>query len=357
MKSSTPSTYTVSERQGNFELLRIVAAFMVLIVHANFGTIGEVQSYEFTDNPLSAYTRTIIQVISSVSVNIFILISGWFGIRPTKKGACNFIFQWWFYLIGLGIFGAVLSYSHSLSAFKEFMIEIIYTHNTYGWFCVAYITLYIMSPILNTWIKHTSKREFTLVLVGIFTLSFASYVGFCGTFNGGYSAIGLITVYLLGRYISVYQKHWSKYGFCIWLISVSLSTAHYIHPIEIPYMALFLGSYNNPLVISGAVGLILWFSTISIKMNRIISMMSSSAFSIYIIHTHPAILEKYFQPLVLHTYHLSEGLSRGFYFGITLAAIYLLCTCIDRFRTILWSYFVSRVFSQREQQKLQIASN
>ena len=47
--------------------------------------------------------RILVEHWAIIGVNVFVLISGWFGIRTSLKGACKLLFQVFF--IGLLTFG------------------------------------------------------------------------------------------------------------------------------------------------------------------------------------------------------------------------------------------------------------
>lgn len=84
-------------RQSNFELLRLVAMFMIVLGHANQSSIGVVSREDIFSNPFDSFLRLFLQQFCTVSVNVFILISGWFGIRSTIKGFANMMFQVFFF--------------------------------------------------------------------------------------------------------------------------------------------------------------------------------------------------------------------------------------------------------------------
>ena len=76
------------ERKSNFELLRIIAMFMIIFhhisVHSNFNNLT-------TTNLL--YLK-FIQIGGKIGVNIFVLISGYFLIN-TERIKINKIFKLW----------------------------------------------------------------------------------------------------------------------------------------------------------------------------------------------------------------------------------------------------------------------
>lgn len=68
-------------RESNFELLRIIAMFMVLVLHADFQALGEPTRADIISSPLTSSLKVFFEMASIVAVNVFVLISGWFGIR------------------------------------------------------------------------------------------------------------------------------------------------------------------------------------------------------------------------------------------------------------------------------------
>ena len=72
------------------ELLRIVATFFVMFVHADFLSLGIPKGGE---NLVHSIFQIEIESLSIVSVNLFVLISGWFGIHCSLKRILSLVFQ------------------------------------------------------------------------------------------------------------------------------------------------------------------------------------------------------------------------------------------------------------------------
>jgi surface polysaccharide O-acyltransferase-like enzyme len=77
-------------RLSNFELLRIIAMAMIVLLHCNNWMIGNVAAQDVTDNPYGSFWRILAQQICIVGANVFVMISGWFGIKPKVKGGGYF---------------------------------------------------------------------------------------------------------------------------------------------------------------------------------------------------------------------------------------------------------------------------
>lgn len=86
-------------RESNFELLRIIAMIMILVLHADFQSLGAPTRADIISSPITSTLKVFFEMVSIVAVNVFILISGWFGIRPSIKGFCKFAFQYLFFSV------------------------------------------------------------------------------------------------------------------------------------------------------------------------------------------------------------------------------------------------------------------
>ena len=76
----------MNNRFSNIELLRIVAMLLVVFVHANYFSLGWINIDDINNDPINSFVRIILEQICIVCVNVFVLISGWFGIKPSLKG-------------------------------------------------------------------------------------------------------------------------------------------------------------------------------------------------------------------------------------------------------------------------------
>ena len=187
-----------AERLSNIELLRIVAMFLVLVVHSDFFSLSAPTSMEIANSPLQSYIRIFIESISIVCVNVFIMISGWFGIRPRFKNVSSFLYQCIFFLFGIYILSILVG--------KEFLskegLSYCFLLQPWNWFIKAYLLLLILSPILNLFIANVEKK--TAIVVLFFFFLFQSVYGWyfysVNWFVGGYSTISFIGLYILMEY-------------------------------------------------------------------------------------------------------------------------------------------------------------
>ena len=124
-------------RQSNMELLRIVAMAMVLVVHADFWSLGKPTIDEYELSPYGFTLRHVFESLSIVCVNVFILISGYFAIHPTIKSFSNFVFQCFFYLVSI----YAISICIGISEISVHGIMECFCLRKVNWFIKAYVVL------------------------------------------------------------------------------------------------------------------------------------------------------------------------------------------------------------------------
>lgn len=225
-------------RQSNMELLRIIAMFLVLLVHADFFSLGAPSASDCVNAPVDSSLKVFFEAISIACVDIFVCLSGWFGIRPSVRGFSNFVFQCLFWLVGLYIITLLIG----TSTFSIQGIKGCFALTKLNWFIKAYILLYILAPVLNAFVEKASQTEFRNVLVAFFVFEFIYGWIFSGStqhIQGGYSTISFIGLYLLARYVRLYQPSISLKSKRFYITSLSIAslcvTIAYITP---PYWVL-----------------------------------------------------------------------------------------------------------------------
>lgn len=192
----------MKRRDSNFELLRIVAMILVLLVHVNYLSLGPVSKSEIDATPWTGFVRIFCEQLCIVCVDLFVLLSGWFGIRPTFKKLSALLFQ----VLFVGLLSSAIC---KLAGFAvpAFEIQNLIWFGQHYWFVVAYLILFAISPVLNSFCESASRREFATVVVSFFLMewAFGWYKGGdAGHFYLGYSAISFAGLYLLAQYLRRY---------------------------------------------------------------------------------------------------------------------------------------------------------
>ena len=377
------------ERQSNMELLRLVAMMMILVMHMDYGAFGLPTAEDVENAPMTTFGRIFVEHLCLVAVNVYVLISGWFGIRPKMKSFVRLMLQVAMYSII--ITGAFLLLGKT--TFKiGYVTDMLIIGKQY-WFVVSYLLLYLVSPILNTFVEHSSKREFQWMLLVFFGFQFVySWIFGLEEFAGGYSALSFMGLYLLARYVKIYENdndnerrktkdenessHPDGIASCstalrtgskfqVWLrrakgssfknpfksfksltrFSFSKLLALYLFIAAITALFVFLAygwkgdtfgdacagifaHYNSPFIVVSSLVVLLMFSKLQFQ-SKVINYLSSSAFAVYLIHAHPLLWDEYlnlFPPI----YAKYPNLLGVLLMMLVAIIIFFLCIAIDK---------------------------
>lgn len=326
-------------RNSNIELLRIIAMVMILGLHINYLAIGIPSQQDIISTPLPSFLRFFSENLCIVGVNIFVLISGWFGINYKPKGIVQFLFQSLFFsLIIFIIF--VITGKIDINRINIMSSFLLYK-NAY-WFVWAYLVLYIMAPILNAFIEKSDKQTFKRILILFFVIqTIASIFTSVGFYKAGYDPLSFIGLYLLARYFKLYRKNNRKYIYLSTFILCALlnTLACFLPPflgasnrtiIDICWM------YTNPLNIIGALSLLLFFTKLNFK-NKGINYIATSCFAVYLLHMHFCISE-YYLDIAKTIYNKFSGLGYIAHIVVLFIAVFMISIILDKIRIFCFNY-------------------
>ncbi len=335
------------------ELLRVVAMFMVLMVHANFRSLGMPDENLVHQKPLFAFGQYFFEALSIGCVNLFVLLSGWFGIKPRRSGFCNFIFQCLFFSVGIWVVMLLLG-KVEISSFRHFAegsAGVFYLLEDEGWFIKSYIGLYLLAPLLNLYVEkvdRTTLRKF-LIAFYVFQTLYAWVSNGASFFMRGYSTMSFIGLYLLARYVRLYPMRWTScsgksdllvyFGLSIVLVLV-VFVLEYVGFASLTYR---MYSYTSPLVIMAAFYLLLAFSKWKLGHHAWINWLGVSSFAVYLLHTNMYLLEPYFLSTVRHLFSRFEGISSLLVVFAFLLAVFAVSVLLDQPRKYLWKTYVSKI--------------
>ena len=345
-------------RESNIELLRNVSMFMVLLLHANFVALGRPTPEDLTISPLSSAFRWLIEGLSIASVNAFVLISGWFGIKATKKGTFKFIYQILFFLGGSYLIALCMGV---LESPKHSLLD-VFQLTPYDWFIKSYFVLMILSPLLNQFrnLEEPVQRKLLLFFF-CFETVFGWVAGGSRFFVSGYGPLHLMGIYLLGQYMhyslipqekdSAFNAFLNKMlglnevtnGLLFLLCSVAIAVMGLL---DLKYTG---GSwsntvlaYCNPLVVIASIYLFLTFARMRIKSSRFINWLGASSFAVYLLHCDPIVRQKVFLPVIQRIAENSAGIQEVLIIGGFLLILYLAACLIDQIRIFSWKFITNR---------------
>lgn len=323
--------------------------FMIVFYHFAVHT-----DFDFKNDEYLLINRLFVDYLGffgKASVNIFILISGYFLCEKTEikhSKALKLWLQVLFYSILLYAVSVLFlndRFSYTSLFFSFFPISM-----KEWWFASNYIVLFLLSPFINKLLQSIDSKRFVYLIV-LFSListvipTVLNYNYFCN------HLLWFIYVYIVGAAIKRYnvlQKLNSIYLFIIALL-VSL-IAFFIHYYSNNYLDIgmikdrifFPYDAQNVLELSFAILVFCAFSKIKIKYNPFINTLSSATFGVYLIHDHPAVREFVWNVIICGNRIINKQYFIVYEF-ISVLAVYIVCTIIEFIR----KYTVEKLYSKR----------
>lgn len=216
-----------------------------------------------------------LNALTVVGVNCFVLISGYFGIRPR---AVKVVYLLWL------IAGVVMA-EGLLAILWPAGIDLRYAALTIipfvkgsNWFITCYFALMGFAPLLNAAITHMrphALRRATTIVVGIACLAY--FTGNRAVGAHGYGLVQLLVVYLLGAsQRRVHVERTMALGFYLGGALTGLAVVRFV---QSGYVAF---SYNSPWVLASSVGLFLFFKDLTIR-SRIVNDLARAVFTTFLL--------------------------------------------------------------------------
>lgn len=278
----------MKERDSNIELLRVVSTLFILILHCNGWFLQEwgcITTWPAGKGMLVGLTRSIIQSVTCICVDVFILISGFYSIKPKLKSVVNLFSILAFFYVGTYLLEVVVS---DVTFTWPTLIANLCAFSRENWFIQCYLFLILLSPILNAFVENNSQKQLL-----IYILIFGACAFYFGNihdstyfyFNGGYSVTKFILIYMVGRYLRLYGMSYfntiSKYkALVFYILSVAaIILVRFISKNEAQWL-----NYNSPLIILSALLFFVLFTKISFR-SKFVNMLGASCLSVYIFHT------------------------------------------------------------------------
>lgn len=309
-----------NKRMANIELLRILAMMMVVMLH--YLSKGKVLPDMTGPLTVNGYLAHILETLSIVAVNVYMLISGYFLVESGFKcrRLIQLLCQVLFYsiLIPLVLVAAGILPPGEVTVY-DLLRYILPAQMNHYWFVTAYVTMYLFSPILSTAVKHMKKVQLqvTIILLLLFMSVNKSILPVhLEMDNAGYDGLWFICVFLTAAYMRLYgmaffdqarRSFLCYFGCCAGILGIALGiriifleTGRLENLIRVTY------DYNHILNLFAAISLFYGFYYCKMKegwFSRLVCRVAPYTFGVYLLHEHLNL--RYLWPVWLHP--VTEG--------------------------------------------------
>ena len=269
-------TVREKERQSNFELLRIMAMLMIIVLHF----FSERIDFLGTANTRVYYG---FDSIAICGVNVFVLLTGYFSLnqnhiklRKNVDLLIDVVF-WSFLSFLLCVFFGWRNFD--LKDLIKTLFPIIFGGR---WFVKAYIILLCFIPFINIVLTTIGKQSYQ-ILLGILVLLFSIWPFFLPNppFDDfGYSFVHFIMLYTIAGYLRLHVIKFPPKWICFIGVLLSFTAILVSKVMGNDYT----WAYDYLFVVLEALFLLMLFAQISFK-SHLINKLAATAFGVLLLHT------------------------------------------------------------------------
>lgn len=357
----------MDERKYNLDLLRILS--MLFIVSLHYLGVGGA-FYNITDGNTELLTynygiASLLEALSIVGVNCFVLISGYFLVNSSfkMKKALHIYLTTLFYSVIFFIAYVIVngfSLGNMLSSFLPISMS------TY-WFITVYLVLYILSPFINLLCNNMTQKQHAallLILVIVFSV-WKCVLPFAETLDTrkGYSLTWFIVLYLTGAYISRYgvqlfKRNWLNLVayFVIAILSTGVKLSTILLSNRFPILEkgqnLFY-HYDSITVYLGAVFLFVFFSRLNCEgafWRKTVGFIAPSVFSVYLIHEN-FLWREFLWGTLVRANEMTQSPYFILHYFASVIIVFCACILIDQLRKGI--FLLVKIIIQRAKMKRQ----
>lgn len=327
------------KRQVNFELLRILCMYMIVVGHCLFhGRVTAKLGYGTTNYFLSY----LIQSFSVVHVNCFVMLAGYFAIDRGFKA--QRITKLWkqvaFYSVGICLIYSLFAEVTG----KDILMAVLPISARNYWFASVYMGLALLMPFAGMLAVRLTKAQYRYLLLLLAVFMSVNHMIFRVNTYGTYEGRELswfVFLALAAGYIKLHIEEKRKYfwlglaGYIVCSLSV-LASVYISVELGLENIGYFLG-YNSPLALLATLSLFLCVKNMPWKESKVdglILKVSGAAFGVYLIHDNYLI-----RYLVWDTFKASKVALTHWaviYACVVAVAVYLSCTVVELLRQRLF---------------------
>ncbi|MCF0126765.1 MAG: acyltransferase family protein [Clostridia bacterium] len=263
---------------------------MIVAHHYSFHAGFELTSYV----DLKIFYVQCLQMFGKLGVNLFVLISGYF--LSTSKIKIEKIIKLELQVIFYSVLIGLLFYffkpeSTTLKSLAKDFMPLLFGRY---WFYSTYFVLYLFSPFINNFVHSAQKQDLKKLIVLMFVLWVLIPV--IPKIPGlEINDLGwFIFLYICASYYRLYPDDFNKtkkiyllFGvLCVFLIILSVLAFDFLGNFDkrfVSHFNYFLPE-NSLLIVFASLFLFIGFGKVEMRQNKIINLISSTTFGVYLIH-------------------------------------------------------------------------
>lgn len=337
-----------TQRQSNFELLRLVAMFLIVLHH--FCVHGIFSYWSAGSSGIShfnTYACEFLSIGGKIGVDIFVLITGFFMVNSDFKleKALNLYLKTLFYSLLIMLFIAACDGFYIPSKLLNHSLFPIGS-DAY-WFISRYLFLYMLSPFINIFIKNASEKMhlYLIIFLGLFWSILPTFTS--GVYS--YSTLGwFVFLYILGAYIKLYPKKIydnnkinivSLLSLCLLEILILLGFNH-SEFVDMWKTIKYMNEYTLFILLM-SLNIFFIFKNLDIK-SKFINWMATSVLAVYLIHDNEFVRPLLWRYLLHVVTYMDSHYFVLWAFFISFS-VFIICILIDKVFNLVFCRLIKKI--------------
>lgn len=355
------------KRDSNFELLRIIAMFLIVIHHLQQHGVWFPPNVETAPN--FALSRIFYMWSGMIGNWIFVLISGYFVC--TSKFSWKKVFALWLQIFSISAVIGLIAYFSKIKVIgfynpdygkvgffeaarpaskKDLIHSFLPCYYGNNWFAVAYLVFYLFVPFLNQFRENLNQKMHLQLIVLMFVLGcVVKQLPFEQFFQQDN-----LYMFILGYFIASYIRFYNPkilsrtkinliIFFCLFSFFAFWNFVVYTYLYHIAFvrnhikevLSFFGGGMAKVLSLTCALSLFCVFRQMKIPYNRFINTVASATFGVYLLHENLLINKTVWHGI----FKLDDWISSPYllpYMFFCAIVVFIVCTIIELLRKKLF---------------------
>lgn len=318
-------------RNSSFELIRLWAQFFIVFYHMMLVASGFLQTGTDYEN------IKILWIPLHIGVPVFVMISGYFGIRPSIKGLFKLLITCFIYVSITNVIMWMITGGGKFPFSKLLIVS------SSHWFVRTYIYLYLFSPVLNAYIKRADGiKLFYLLSVLLFINVYVGFIGKDISLTEGKTLSNFCLFYVIGaclcRWNYMLKRISSKWYFCAFaLLNLIICSGYYgLQPSLAAFVWKLSFPYHSPFILISSALFICMIANMQIQsagVNRI----AKSTFAIYLLHCSGLAMDLINKPIIRQMIeNTNQGILLLLYLFLYAIIVFIVCIVIDQVLMPMW---------------------
>lgn len=324
------------QRQSNIELLRCFAMLCIIVYHLCL--------FALCGMPTGTNLYKALQIPLHIGVPLFVLISGYFGIRFSLRGLMRLCSKGYIIFIPLVVIPMIVNHTGGV---KDILKSIFIFGFDAQWYLNTYLYLFLFSPIINRYLEGLTKvqRVYLLVILSFMSIYIGNITEGDMCLVEGKNLTNFLLLYTLGNTLRHYQSVINAISQRKLVLSYVVFNVLLV--LGFMYVPLFAGkiwkysfAYDSPIIMLNSIWMFAIFSKIKIQ-SKFINWAGGSIFACYLLQCPPFMWKNFFE----HPVQTIYGIIPQPWLIIPAMIVYaliamLIMICIDKAFNPLWNSLV-----------------